>query len=119
MSKMSELSQVLDELISCGEKLIQLAKAIRECFTPDTAIEETRPVVEAKPVAKAEIPAPPSYSKEDIRGMLAAKASEENGRYKSDVKAIVKKYGNGGTLTDIPAESYPELVKELEGLSDG
>ena len=51
--------------------------------------------------------------------MLAAKASEENGRYKSDVKAIVKKYGNGGTLTDIPAESYPELVKELEGLSDG
>ena len=119
MSKMSELSQVLDELISCGEKLIKLAKAIRECFTPDAAIEEPRPVVEAKPAAKAEIPVPPSYSKEDIRGMLAAKASEENGRYKSDVKAIVKKYGNGGTLTDIPAESYPELVKELEGLSDG
>ena len=29
MSKMSELSQVLDDLIACGEKMIQTANAIR------------------------------------------------------------------------------------------
>ena len=33
MSKMSELSQVLDDLISCGEQLIETANAIKECFT--------------------------------------------------------------------------------------
>ena len=33
MSKMSELSQVLDDLISCGEQLIQTANTIKECFT--------------------------------------------------------------------------------------
>ena len=33
MSKMSELSQILDDLISCGEQLIQTANAIKECFT--------------------------------------------------------------------------------------
>ena len=34
------------------------------------------------------------------------------------MKAIVKKYGNGGSLTDVPEESYPDLVKEVEGLTD-
>ena len=29
MSKMSELSQVLDEMVSCGENLIQAAKALK------------------------------------------------------------------------------------------
>ena len=33
MSKMSELSQVLDDLIACGEKMIQTANAIKECFS--------------------------------------------------------------------------------------
>lgn len=33
MSKMSELSQVLDDLISCTEQLIRTANAIKECFT--------------------------------------------------------------------------------------
>ena len=33
MSKMSELSQILDDLISCGEQLLQTANAIKECFT--------------------------------------------------------------------------------------
>ena len=32
MSKMSELSQVLDELTACGETLIKTAKTIREIF---------------------------------------------------------------------------------------
>ena len=33
MSKMSELSQVLDDLICCGEQLIRTANAMKECFT--------------------------------------------------------------------------------------
>ena len=116
MSKMSELSQVLDDLISCGEKMIDTANAIRECFTePDVPAAE--PAKKAKP-SKKEAKPEPSYSKEDVRTLLAAKANEAGGQFKAQVKAIVKKYGNGGNLTDIPAESYPDLVKEVEGLTD-
>ena len=114
MSKMSELSQVLDELISCGEKMIQVANAIKECFTADAPA--TEPATEDKPEKE---PATPTYSKEDVRALLARKANEAGGQYKAQVKAIVKKYGNGGSLTDVPADSYPALVKEVEGLTDG
>ena len=62
--------------------------------------------------------ATPTYSKEDVRALLAKKANEAGGQYKTQVKAIVKKYGNGGSLTDVPADSYPALVKEVEGLTD-
>ena len=33
MSKMSELSQVLEEMIACGEGMIKAAKAIKEIFS--------------------------------------------------------------------------------------
>ena len=123
MSKMSELSQVLDDLISCGEKMIQTASTIKECFTEEA--EPTAPDAEPKQKSKSvkeETKAPevtePTYSKEGVRALLAAKASEAGGQFKAQVKAIVKKYGNSGSLTDIPAESYPALVKEVEGLTD-
>lgn len=118
MSKMSELSQVLDDLVACGEKLIKTANAIRECFTADEA-PAAEPETKAKPVKKeAKAPAAKAYSKEDVRALLASKANEAGGQFKAQVKAIVKKYGNGGSLTDVPEESYPDLVKEVEGLTD-
>ena len=118
MSKMSELSQVLDDLISCGEKMIQTANAIKECFTADDA-PAAEPEKKAKPAKKeAKAPEAKTYSKEDVRALLASKANEAGGQFKAQVKAIVKKYAEGGSLTDIPAESYPALVKEVEGLAD-
>lgn len=112
MSKMSELSQVLDDLISCGEKMIQTANAIKECFS------EEAPAAESEKKAQVPETAEKTYSKEDVRALLAAKANEAGGQFKAQVKTIVKKYGNGGSLTDVPAESYPALVKEVEGLKD-
>ena len=113
MSKMSELSQVLDDLISCGELLIQTANAIKEYFAETAESTEG-----SKKAAKAPEPEVRSYSKEEVRALLAAKAKEAGGQFKAQVKAIVKKYGNGGSLTDVPAESYPALVSEVEGLKD-
>jgi hypothetical protein len=119
MSKMSELSQVLDDLICCGEQLIRTANAMKECFT-----EAAESTVKPKKEAKASEPEVRSYSKEEVRALLAAKAKEAGGQFKAQVKAIVKKYGNGetpestGSLTDVPAESYPALVSEVEGLKD-
>lgn len=112
MSKMSELSQVLDELISCGEKMIETANAIKECFSEEApAAEPVKAETSVKKEAKA-----PAYTKEDVRKLLAAKANESGGQFKAQVKAIVKKYANGGSLTDIPADSYPAVVQEVEGL---
>lgn len=118
MSKMSELSQVLDDLISCGEKMIQTANAIKECFTDQEAPADEPKKKASKKEAKTPEPEAPSYTKEDVRALLAAKANESGGQFKAQVKAIVKKYADGGSLTDVPADSYPALMKEVEGLAD-
>lgn len=59
-----------------------------------------------------------TYSKEEVRVLLAAKANEAGSQFKAQVKAIVKKYGNDGSLTDVPAESYLALMEEVVGLKD-
>ena len=118
MSKMSELSQVLDDLIACGEKMIQTANAIRECFSEEVPAAEPEKKAKAPKKEKAPEPAEKTYSKEDVRAILAAKANEAGGQFKAQVKAIVKKYADGGSLTDVPADSYSALVEEVEGLKD-
>jgi len=118
MSKMSELSQVLDDLISCGEKMIQTANAIKEYSSEEAPAAEPEKKAKVSKKEKAPEPAEKTYSKENVRALLAAKANEAGGQFKAQVKAIVKKYGNGGSLTDVPADSYPALVEEVEGLKD-
>lgn len=133
MGKMNELSQAIDNLITCGETLIETGKALRSFYS--AADEEMKaapaPAVPVQAAAKAEtaavedlepkaapVPASKTYTKEEVRGLLSAKANEADGKFKAVVKALVKKYGNGGTLKDVPAESYPDLVKELEEMKD-
>ena len=81
MSKMSELSQVLDEMIACGEGMINAANAIKAIFssTEETpAKTETMPTKKANKApetAKAEEAPKPTYSKEDVRAVLASKSA--------------------------------------------
>ena len=118
MSKMSELSAMIDSLIACGEKLAETGRALKDFYSNTSEEAPAKP--EKKPkkteAAPKEEPAESSYTKEDVRGILAKKANEEDGRYKAEVKAIVQKYGNGGSLTDVDAKDYAALVKEVEGL---
>ena len=135
MSKMSELSMLLDDLISCGEKLTETAKSLKDFYsseeTPAAAPTKTR-----KSVTKAETTTEPEVSasepvaeqpdlapkkaikKEDIRAMLAAKANEADGAYKAQVKALVQKYGNGGSLTDVDPSDYAALAAEVEEIGN-
>lgn len=125
MSKMSELSMLLGDLIDCGQKLTETARALREFYT-DTGGEQTtgteklkesdQKPVEAVKEKKPDTEKEPekTYTKEEIRALLSAKAGAEDGRFKSEVKAIVRKYGHGGSLTNIDAKDYPALVKEIE-----
>lgn len=130
MSKMSELSMMIDTLITCGETLAETGRALKNFYaspedsTPDAAAPKPEPKAKGKKEpAPEKVAEPPTetvkqYSKEEVRGALARKANESGGEFKTQVKALVKKYGNGGSLTDVPAADYPALVKEVEGLTN-
>ena len=120
VQSLRDLVKILDDLTTCGEMAIQTASAIMECFSEDEA-PAAIPEKKSKPAkkeAKAPEPALKTYSKEDVSALLAAKANESGGQFKAQVKALVKKYANGGSLTDIPEDQYPALVEEVEGLKD-
>ena len=141
MGKMSELSAELSELKTYGEKIITVTDTLTELFadlrrggeiivsiaesltalfssgTPEQT--EALPPKPAKKTAKAELPAETpakSYTKEDVRALLSRTANEDGCKHKAEVRDIVKKYGNGGSLTDIDEKDYPALVAEVEAL---
>lgn len=97
MSKMSELSQVLDEMIACGEGMIKAAKTIKEIFS---STEEATATPEPTP----------SYTKEDVRGILAAKSAAG---FKKEVKELLEKYG-AQQLKQVDPKDYAALLKEAE-----
>lgn len=154
MSKIKELSMLLDELISCGEKLTETAQALKDFYSstdapaatpeksgrkqaaktaqlpennpPEAVTLQTtsiNPGLEAAPqtASQAEpIQAPPApaktYDKEEIRALLAAKASEADGAYRAQVRDLVRRYGHGGSLTDVNPAEYAALAAEAEGI---
>ena len=91
MSKMSELSQVLDEMVSCGENLIQAAKALKDIFS---STEEEKK----------------SVSLEDVRAVLAEKSRKG---FTEEVKEIISKHG-ADRLSGIDPSEYEFLLSEAE-----
>lgn len=134
MSKISEMSMLLDEVTSCCNALAAAASALKD-FCMKASEKQTSEVPKNKPTEKPkeptatvteETPAAPDpvqdtakeYSKEEVRALLSRKANEDGGNYKLQVRAIVKKYGNGGTLTDVDPADYAALVAEMESLGN-
>ncbi len=119
MSKMSELSQVLDEMIACGEGMIKAANAIKDTFSSTEEApakaetkefkEAAEKAPEAEPV-KAPIEPIPAYTKEDVRGVLAAKSAAG---FKKEVKELLEKFG-AQQLKQVKPEDYATLLKEAE-----
>ena len=116
MSKMSELSQVLDEMISCGEGMIKAANAIKDIFSStEEAPEKTEPkstkkATKASEPAKAEEVPEPIYTKEDVRAVLAFKSAAG---YKKEVKELLEKYG-AQQLKQVNPDDYAAILKEAE-----
>ncbi len=121
MSRMNELSQVLDDLIACGEHLIAISTAIKQCFTADEAPKEEpeKKTKKVKKEAKAPETEEKNYTREEVRDLLAKATTVAEGSFKAEVKSLVRKYANGGVFTDVPAEKYCDLVKEVEDLING
>ena len=136
MSKMSELALTLDDLtevgqrlMACGEDLIKAAARVKECFSTDEGetLKPAKETVRRRKAAKAPDPKPASepeaepmpeeaaqktYTKEEVRAMLADLSQSG---FRDEAKALVKKYADGGSLTDIDPARYPRLVEEVQG----
>ena len=134
MSKMKELSMVLDELVTCGETLISTANALKEIFSepaadtgpaskntkppkgkatqsqPETSDEEASEELDSKP-AKSQS-APKSYTKEEVRGILAAKSSAG---HSDEVRALLAKYGSK-QLKQVDPKDYPAMISEAAAI---
>ena len=118
MSKMNELSQVLDEMIACGEGMIKAANTLKDIFS---STEEAPAKTETKTAKKAtkqdatvteEVkPEPaPNYTKEDVRGVLASKSAAG---FKKEVKELLEKFG-AQQLKQVDPKDYAALLKEAE-----
>ena len=120
MSKMSELSVLLDEIINTGSSLLKALTAVREVVASledkdlkVIDVPEQKAIEAPKPAAKAK-KEEPAYTLEAVREILSRKSNIDGGQHRAEVKALVKKYGNGGTLKDVPAEQYAVLIAEAE-----
>lgn len=126
MSKTSELSQTLDDLITCGETLIKTANEIRKLFTETTqeADSDTPKTARTKKAAKeepAETAPPeepsitsPSLKKEDVRAVLAEKSSKG---FKAEIKELLKKYG-ATQLKQVNPADYEALINDARLLGE-
>ena len=101
MSKMNELSQILEEMITAGEKLIETANALKDYFSGTE--QDAQPKEEKTPEA-------PTSTKTDVRAVLAAKSAAG---HKTEVQALLKKYG-AAKLTEVNPADYAAIIKEAE-----
>ena len=116
MSKMSELSMVIDEMINCGEGMIRAAKQLKDMFFTENPPEPkaiTAPKRNAHPVAE-EKPEMKAYSKEEVRGILSEKSASGYGK---EVKALLSKYG-ADKLSALDPEKYAAIIAEAEAIGN-
>lgn len=126
MSKMSELSMVIDEMITCGEgilkavqdltvcgeRMIKAAKQLKDMFSTENLPEpKVTTITKTKPLPIKEEPTElKTYSKEDVRGILSRKSA--NG-YSKEVKSLLTKYG-ADKLSTLSSDNYTAVVAEAE-----
>lgn len=126
MSKMSELALIIDEMITCGEgivkatkeltacgeRMIQSAKKLRELFSTEN-LPEPKALAANEDLPAKEAPVK-TYSKEEVRGILAGKSAKGYGK---EVKALLSKYG-ADKLSTLSPEHYAAVVAEAEEIGN-
>lgn len=117
MSKMNELSMVIDEMIACGEGLILAANKLRDVFSTDDLPEPQVVALDSQKAlpAKDKHSQSKNYSKEDVRGILSSKSASGYGK---EVKALLKKYG-ADKLSTLNPDDYASVVSEAEVIGNG
>lgn len=106
MSKTSDLSQVIEEIKSCSNQLINAINALTEIFSsPDDDNEGTQ-------TQSNETSTVNTYEFTDVRKAFSAKSHEG---FTAQVKALITKYG-ANKLSEISKENYPALMADLEAI---
>lgn len=105
MSKMKDLSQILDDLKRYGEALIEVSDSLREMFSEAEPDSKQEVKEESKPVTL-----------EEVRAVLARKTrvSREN---TEAIRELLLKHG-AARLSEIDPNEYPSLLKEAEVIPD-
>ncbi len=111
MSKMSELSQVLDELVTCGEGLIRTANALRDIFSAEPE-PETQPEPVAEDAAASPAESVQRYTFAEVRKAFSAKS---HAGYTEQVRALITRYG-ADKLSAVNEVDYPALMADLEAI---
>ena len=101
MSKMSELSMVLDALVECGKTLTKTAEQLHRLYSADEPPQQPKEAAPTKTV-----------SLEEVRAVLAEKSRAGK---TAAVKELLRKHG-ADKLSDIDPAEFPELLKEAEVL---
>lgn len=119
MNHMNEITQLLDNIITCGESMARIGKLLKEFIpefadaVPQKAKTEKTIEAEATPAAlpeKKEEPAAKTYTFADVRKAFSAKSHEG---YTGQVKELITKYG-AEKLSDIKESDYSALMADLE-----
>ena len=112
------LTAIADVLDATAKGSVKKGKKVEAPENAAPTEDVAAPVPDAKDVpeeAATEEAAPaavPTYTKEEVRKILAAKAGEDLG---PAVKAIIKKHG-ADNLTGLDPKEYAAVVKEVEAL---
>ena len=81
MSKMSELSTMIDSLIECGQKLIDVGNGLKEFYSEPAP--KSKALVESEKLNEGNKAFWVCF--EEVRKILAEKSSVEDGKYKAEV----------------------------------
>ncbi|SCZ80458.1 DNA ligase [Acidaminobacter hydrogenoformans] len=107
MSKMSEISQVVNELRRCGELLIGISESLTELFSSSEPKASTN---------ESHVPVPEKViTLEEVRSVLSEKSRDG---YTAEVRSLLLKYG-AEKLSEISPAKYPALLTEAEVLGNG
>lgn len=109
---------VADLFKTIGDSFLSLSEIYHTANSPNEMKEVPKKKNEPIPTKKLVKEEAKTYSKEEVRATLANKAKIDDGKYKVKVKDIVAKYSSNGTLTNVPADKYQELMNDLEKIED-
>ena len=111
MGKVSELSQLIEELNRCGNTLIGISEDLKNLFSGSEEAKETEPKTKVTQETHAKVPKKEkTLSLEDVRAVMADKSRKG---YTAEVKALLTKRGVS-KLSDVDAKDYAALLAEVE-----
>lgn len=109
MSRVKDLSLILNDLKHYGESLIEISDSLREMFSEGA---EAEPEPDPKPKEEESKP----VTLEEVRAVLAKKTrvSREN---TEAIRELLLKHG-AARLSEIDPKEYASLLKEAEVIPD-